>query len=64
MSLQPLLKAVAICNIADMLYLMENRHLCHVTLYRSVFKCQIFLLFNLSLMFPEDWLRIVWYHNL
>ena len=57
-------KAVAICNNADMLYFMENRSLCHVTLYTSVFKCQIFLLFNPSLMFPKDWLRVVWYHNL
>lgn len=57
-------KAMAICNNADTLYFMENRSLCHVTLNMSVFKCQIFLLFNHYLMFPENWLRVVWYHNL
>jgi len=57
-------KAMAICNNADMLYFMENRNLCHVTLTMSVFKYQIFLLFNPSLMFPENWLRVAWCHNL
>lgn len=57
-------KAVAICNNAAMLYFMENRSLCHMTLYMSLFKHQIFLPLNSSLMFPEDWLRVVWYRNL
>lgn len=56
--------AVTICNNADMLYFMENRSICHVTLNMSVFKCQVFLLFNPSLMFPENWLRVVWYRDL
>lgn len=56
-------KAVAISN-NEMFYFMENRSLWHMILNMSVFKCCIFLMFNPSLIFPEDWLRVVWYHNL